>query len=120
MAHNMPTNDRIRAALDIPMQLGECPIWHVTEAALYWIDIPGKAVHRLIPGNGGHQSWPMPSEPGCIAFCAGGGLLVALRSGLAILDTDSGTMTVVADAPYDTGKLRFNDGRCDAEGRLWV
>jgi sugar lactone lactonase YvrE len=120
IATTMPPNEQIRAAFEIPMQLGECPIWHVGEATLYWIDIPGKAVHRLTPADGAHRSWPMPTEPGCIAFCAGGGLLVALRSGLAILDTDSGALTAVADAPYDTAKLRFNDGRCDAAGRLWV
>ena len=116
----MPTTDHIRPALDTPMQLGECPIWHSAEATLYWIDIPGKAVHSLTPESGKHRSWPMPTEPGCVAFRAGGGLLVALRSGLATLDTDSGVLTPIADAPYDTSKLRFNDGRCDAAGRLWV
>lgn len=116
----MPAIDTIRPALDTPMLLGECPIWHRAEATLYWIDIPGKAVHSLTPVSGQHRTWPMPTEPGCIAFCAGGGLLVALRTGLAMLDTDSGTLTPFAAAPYDTTKLRFNDGRCDAAGRLWV
>lgn len=116
----MSINEQIRPALDNPMQVGECPIWHVADAMLYWIDIPGKAVHCLTPACGAHRAWPTPTEPGCIAFCSGGGLLVALRSGLAILDTDTGAWTPVADAPYDIGRLRFNDGRCDAAGRLWV
>lgn len=120
MATSMQTSNHIRAALDIPMLLGECPIWHRDEATLYWIDIPGKAVHSLTPASGRHRQWPMPTEPGCIAFCTTGGLLVALRSGLAMLDTDTGALSPVADAPYDTAKLRFNDGRCDAAGRLWV
>jgi len=126
----MHTTDHIRAALDTPMQLGECPIWHRNESTLYWIDIPGKAIHSLTPSTGTHRSWPMPAEPGCIAFCndaggasagkSGGNLLVALRTGLLTLDTSSGKLTEIADAPYDTAKLRFNDGRCDAAGRLWV
>ena len=112
--------EEIGAAFDIPMQVGECPLWHPDEAALYWIDITGQAVHRLDPANGTHDSWTMPSEPGCIAHCASGGMVVALRSGLMLLDTASGALTPLLDAPYDSSKLRFNDGRCDAAGRLWT
>ncbi len=108
-----------QAAFDTAMQLGECPLWHPEQAVLYWIDIPGRAVHRLDPADGDHRSWPMPAEPGCIAHCAGG-LVVALRTGLALLDTISGTLQHLADPPYDPLHLRFNDGRCDAAGRLWV
>ncbi len=110
----------ISAILDARMQLGECPIWHLKEAALYWIDIDGRAVHRFDPINGTHQHWAMPSEPGCIAVNAEGGLLVALRSGLALLDTVNGQLKMIAEAPYDPSTTRFNDGRCDAAGRLWV
>jgi sugar lactone lactonase YvrE len=114
------TMDDIRVLIDTPMQLGESPLWHPDEAMLYWIDIAGLAVHRHDPASGAHDSWPLPSEPGCIARCATGGLIVAMRSGLAILDTRSGALTPIADAPYDTTKMRFNDGRCDAAGRLWA
>lgn len=112
--------ENIQAILSTRMQLGECPIWHTQEAALYWIDIDGRAVHRFDPAQSTHSLWAMPSEPGCIAFNAAGGLLVALRSGLALLDTGSGKLTQLASAPYDTATTRFNDGRCDAAGRLWV
>jgi sugar lactone lactonase YvrE len=53
-------------------------------------------------------------------WSAAGGLIVAMRSGLATLDTDSGALTMFANAPYDPGRERFNDGRCDAAGRFWV
>ena len=105
---------------DKPMLLGESPFWHEKESSLYWIDITGKAVHRHTPGTGQHSSWPLPSEPGCIARCESGGLLVAMRSGLALLDTASGELSPIADAPYDTSTMRFNDGRCDGMGRLWA
>jgi sugar lactone lactonase YvrE len=113
-----PDNPQI--VFDEPMQLGECPLWHPEESTLYWIDISGLAVHRFDPVSGIHTQWAMPSEPGCIAWCASGGLVVALRSGIVLLDTGSGSLTPVVDAPYDVAKARFNDGRCDAAGRLWV
>lgn len=112
--------ENIQAILPTRMQLGECPLWHAQQAALYWIDIDGCAIHRFHPAHGAHHVWTMPSEPGCIAINASGGLIVALRSGLALLDTDNGQLTTIAAAPYDPASTRFNDGRCDAAGRLWV
>lgn len=110
----------LQVVFDTPMQLGECPLWHATEGALYWIDIPAQAVHRLHVASHTHRCWSMPQAPGCIAHHSDGGLLVALRSGLIRLDTVTGVITALCDAPYDTQQLRFNDGRCDAMGRLWT
>jgi sugar lactone lactonase YvrE len=112
--------DAIQVLYSTPMQLGESPFWHPDEAALYWIDIAGNAVHRHDPVSGGHRTWPLPSEPGCIARCKGGKLVVAMRSGIVLLDTTTGSLIPVADAPYDVTKMRFNDGRCDIGGRLWT
>jgi sugar lactone lactonase YvrE len=110
----------VEVLCDTPMLLGESPLWHPDEAALYWVDIAGLAIHRFHPQSGAHQTWPLPSEPGCIARCMDGGLIVAMRSGVSMLDTSSGTLTPLAYAPYDSRRMRFNDGRCDAAGRLWI
>lgn len=111
--------DSIETAYDQPMLLGESPLWHGEEGALYWIDIPGKAVHRLHIESRQHQSWDMPQEPGSIVKHAHGGLVVALRSGMAHLNTWTGALAPMLEAPYDTTRIRFNDGRCDASGRFW-
>ena len=50
-----------------PSLLGESPLWHPDEAALYWCDIPGCALHRWLPASATHTSWALASEPGCIA-----------------------------------------------------
>jgi len=114
------STSKIQVLFDTPMLLGECPLWHPDEQALYWIDIAGRAVHRLHPKSNEHVTWSLPSEPGCIARCADGGLVVAMRSGVEILDTISGKLSPLLDAPFDQSRVRFNDGRCDAQGRLWV
>lgn len=113
-------NENFQVLVDRPMQLGECPLWHPIENALYWIDIDGCAVHRFDTSQKKHSVWAMPSEPGCIAWCREGGLVVALRTGLAMLDTELGDLKFFAQAPFDPAIQRFNDGRCDAKGRLWV
>jgi sugar lactone lactonase YvrE len=110
----------IAVLLDEPMQLGECPLWHAGEAALYWIDIPGHAVHRMCTPNGAHRTWALPSEPGCIAFTNSESLLVAMRDGICLLNTRTGELSAYVSAPYDCRIGRFNDGRCDPRGRFWV
>jgi sugar lactone lactonase YvrE len=110
----------IQVAWNTAMQTGESPIWHAEEAALYWVDIEGLAVHRLHPGSGEHQIWIMPSEPSALARHAGGGLVVATRKGFLRLNTRDGGITEMAAAPYDTKVARFNDGKVDAAGRFWV
>ncbi|MDB5759304.1 MAG: putative gluconolactonase with senescence marker, partial [Burkholderia sp.] len=85
-----------------------------------WVDIDGFAIHRLHPASGVHNCWDMPSEPSALGLAAGGGLVVALREGLAHFDSANGIYTPIAPAPYDTTKVRFNDGRVDAAGRFWI
>jgi sugar lactone lactonase YvrE len=114
------STSKIQALLALPMLLGESPFWHPEESALYWIDIAGLTVHSFHPATGMHRKWPVPSEPGCIARCEDGGLILAMRIGLAFLDTRTGVLTPIAGAPYDPALMRFNDGRCDAAGRLWT
>jgi sugar lactone lactonase YvrE len=114
------TSEHLKVVHDTPMAVGECPLWHAAEAALYWVDIDGFAVHRLHPASGAHSAWRMPAEPSALAIDAGGGLVVAMRSGFALLDTSTGSVTEIAPAPYDPGTARFNDGRVDGAGRFWV
>jgi sugar lactone lactonase YvrE len=107
-----------------PCGLGESPFWHPEQAALFWIDIPGRALHRCVPADGDraieHQRWDLPSEPGSIAPLAGGALLIAMRDGLFRFDPASGRCEPLARPPYDPASERFNDGRADPQGRFWV
>jgi sugar lactone lactonase YvrE len=103
-----------------PSDLGESPFWHPHEAALYWVDIPGFKLHRFEPRTQAHAEWAFPTDVGCAAPLAGGGLLLALRDGLWRFDPASGRRDKVADAPYDSARLRFNDGKADPQPPLGV
>ena len=107
-----------------PDLLGESPFWHAQEQRLYWVDIPGQRVARVqvdgLQAQGVVEYWPLSEDPGCIAPVEGGGLVLALRSGIYLARAWGGPLHKLADAPYDTGKLRFNDGKCDAQGRFWA
>jgi sugar lactone lactonase YvrE len=104
-----------------PCLLGESPFWHPAEQVLYWCDIPGQRIHRLDPVAGAEQSWPVPWEPGCVVPAEEGGLWVALRDGVHRFDPLTGRCVErLAAAPYDMRHERFNDGKCDPQGRFWI
>jgi len=103
-----------------PALLGESPFWHPREQCLYYLDIPGHALLRWTEGSSEPERWDLNSEPGCVAPLEAGGLLIAQRNGLWRFDPQTGEYVQLAEPPYDASKRRFNDGKADAAGRLWV
>jgi sugar lactone lactonase YvrE len=111
--------DLIRA-VSPPCLLGESPMWHPQEQALYWCDIPGHRLHRLDPATGAARQWDFPVEPASVAPALDGTLLLAMRDGLWRFDPATGERVRLAAPPYDPAIERFNDGKCDPQGRFWV
>ena len=103
-----------------PCGLGESPFWHPAEQQLYWVDIAGQQIHRCNVFMGSVESWAMPSEPGCIAPAASGGLVIALRDGIYSAHQWGGALQLLAAAQHDTTTTRFNDGKADPSGRFWA
>jgi sugar lactone lactonase YvrE len=99
---------------------GESPVWAADEQALYWTDIPNRRIHRFEPASGATRAWSMPSEVGCLALRERGGLVVAMRGGFAFVDLGSGRVEPITDPEAGKEDNRFNDGRCDPQGRFWA
>jgi sugar lactone lactonase YvrE len=112
---------RIGGTVDL---LGESPIWSEREQALYWIDIRGRLVRRLDTDSGEVDgeldSWPMPELAGSLALRPDGNILVALASQIALFRPARGSLETIAAPHKGEDGMRFNDGRCDREGRFWV
>jgi sugar lactone lactonase YvrE len=109
-----------RCVLDAKAGLGECPVWSVAEQVLYWVDINAPALHRFDPATAENRTMPMPESIGCFGLRERGGFVVALRGGLWFASQDGTLTTKIADAPYDPTSHRFNDGRCDPQGRFFA
>jgi sugar lactone lactonase YvrE len=107
-----------------PDGLGESPFWHPHEQRLYWVDIPGRRIARVaVQGLAGPRAGRLlapDARARCIAPVQGGGLVMALRDGIYLAGEWGGPLQLLAAAPYDTSKQRFNDGKCDAQGRFWA
>ncbi|MBB3178382.1 SMP-30/gluconolactonase/LRE family protein [Variovorax sp. Sphag1AA] len=100
--------------------LGESPLWDGRANCLWWVDIRQPAIRRLDPANGALQSWPMPALVGSIALTEDDRLLVALPQQIALFDPHTGRLEAFVEPPPMPPDHRFNDGRCDRQGRFWV
>jgi sugar lactone lactonase YvrE len=115
-----PASSPFRCALDLKASLGESPVWAVDEQALYFVDINAPAIVRFDPSDGSHSTMPMPAAIGSMALRRGGGFIAALRDGIWLADRAGRLTRKIAEAPYDPARHRFNDGRCDLQGRFVV
>ena len=98
---------------------GASPLWHPDEEVLYWCDTAGHALHRLDPLSGTRACWSFDTEVAACVPAVGGGLLLALRSGIWHFDPQDGARTRIAKPPYDPACERYASGAADAHGRFW-
>lgn len=110
----------VEVILDAAITCGESPVWVAAEEAVYFTDIPGRRMHRLVPGSGAHRTWEMPEELCCFAPRDAGGFVAGMRSGFALLAADSLAVEYLARPEVDKPDNRLNDGRCDRQGRFWA
>lgn len=99
--------------------LGESPIWSTQDQVLYWIDIKSPAIHCFNPLTRENKSWKMEQEIGSIALRQGGGLIAGLRSEIALINPDMKTIKSIVLPEFKNPMTRFNDGKCDRQGRFW-
>jgi sugar lactone lactonase YvrE len=104
-------------------RVGESPVWDVQAQALYWVDIEGRHIRRrAVPGHA-TQSWDLSERVGCIALAADGRVIAAMETGIDAVTLGASPQVALrrlAAASHPAPGMRFNDGRCDARGRLWV
>ncbi|WP_411383967.1 glucurono-1,5-lactonase [Pseudomonas sp. L7] len=101
---------------------GESPVWHAGEQALYWVDIPARQLQRWRLADGKHDVWQGDEMLACIARGAQG-WVAAMETGLFTLEpTADGRLlgTLLASVEHARDRMRFNDGRCDRQGRFWA
>ncbi|WP_426143329.1 glucurono-1,5-lactonase [Pseudomonas sp. DWP3-1-2] len=109
--------------LDARNATGESPVWSAREQALYWVDIPARRLHRWNLADGASQSWEAPQMLACIARYGDGSWIAGMEDGLFRLTAkDDGTLSALplTSVQHAQPGMRFNDGRCDRQGRFWA
>jgi len=66
--------------------LGECPTWDNRSGRFCWIDVTGKKLQSCNPDGTDRIERTVEDFPGSFALRENGGLLVAFRRKLALID----------------------------------
>ena len=119
----LPTPPRILSAPrvigDVRATLGEGLCWSPSSQSLWWVDI---LEHRLYRDaiSGAHAAWSFDETISAVAERRqGAGLAVTLRRGLALFDPASRALVRLDEPEREREGNRFNDGKCDTQGRFW-
>ncbi len=106
---------------DIRCTVGEGPLWSAAQQAWFWVDIVEKRIWRL-DASGATRSWNTAEMVACLALAESGGLIAGMETGLFLLELGEGDEVKahrLAAPPELLPGMRFNDGRCDRQGRFW-
>lgn len=120
----MSSSSQAELIVDARCGTGESPVWSVAEQALYWVDIPGRALHRW-SSTEDHTTWATQEMPACIALRADapGQWIAGMESGtfsLWLQEGGAAEATRLSSVEHAMPGMRFNDGRCDRQGRFWA
>ncbi len=108
--------------------VGESPVWSVAEQALYWVDIPAKKLCCWQLEGAQLSTWNAPEMLACIAQGTRPGTwLAGMETGLFELQVphmgasqSSLHSRQIVPVMHSQPGMRFNDGRCDRQGRFWA
>lgn len=100
--------------------VGESPVWSPAEQALYWVDITGGQIHRFHPATSTTDTFDLGEPVTALALRTQGGLVLSLRKEFAFYDLESRQLTRLGNPEENLPDNRFNDAKCDRQGRFWA
>lgn len=104
----------------------ECPLWDERTGRVVFVDCLGARVLDVDPADPVTltERYADPGPAGTIVGCAGladdGGLVVASTGGVYRVAPGDVVTELAAPPAGSPDDVRFNDGRVDRHGRLWV
>jgi sugar lactone lactonase YvrE len=72
------------------------------------------------PLSGQNRAIPVPSRVGTVVPQTDSTAVVALEDGVYLLNLINEELSLISDVEADVPTNRFNDGKCDPLGNLWV
>lgn len=103
-----------------PALLGEGAWWDACLQRFVWIDIEGHTFFISTQDSVFQQDFKLSKRPGTIVPTQKGNFIIALEDSLILYKLKTKTIKRIARLQINTSELRFNDGKCDATGNLWI
>ncbi|XP_067935838.1 regucalcin-like isoform X2 [Watersipora subatra] len=100
--------------------IGEGPHWEESSGKLLYVDINSRTVNRLHVETKVNEQVELDGTASLIVPSNDGGYIVSSQRKICHLDWDSKNLTAIAEVPAIGANDRFNDGKCDHQGRLWA
>lgn len=115
----------VRCSAEGRALLAEAPYWSGRDNALVWVDMLAPAIHRMAIAPGTRrvdavETWAVSRLTSLAVPRRGGGYLLAQPSGLRLFDPERGVDEPFAHPEAQRAGNRYNDGKCDPRGRLWI
>lgn len=119
--HQQPIVLKAELLLDSRSMLGEGAIWNHKTQELYWVDIEAQLLHWFDPLTSTNQTAHFGQKISAVIPGTDDTLLLALKDGVYSYEKLTGLLRRLLSNPenYTSGN-RFNDGKCDPSGRLWL
>lgn len=111
--------EKVKCILNNKSVLGEGPVWDESRKKLFFVDIMGKKINSFDPITKEFDSIETENPVGCIVFHKDNNIISAQQNKLVKINLDTKESVKILDFNLDE-YLRFNDGKCDINGRLWV
>jgi sugar lactone lactonase YvrE len=103
---------------DLHADVGEAPHWDEKSKTLLFADLTAGAVFRYDELGVKVGSFSVGQEVGAAVPRQGGGLVLAVRDGIAVASDTGDGFKLAAPVERDTPGNRMNDAKCDPAGRL--
>jgi sugar lactone lactonase YvrE len=109
---------RVEVFADLHADVGEAPHWDEQTKTLLFVDLTAGVVFRYDQSGATLGSFSVGQEVGAVVPRRSGGLVLAVRDGIAAASDTGEGFELTAPVERDIPGNRMNDAKCDPAGRL--
>lgn len=105
---------------ELKSKLGEGSIWDPNKQVLYWIDIEDGLLFEYNPLTKQTLTHKAGKKIGTIVPETNKTVILALQDGVYRMFLENDSLEFIAKPSSLLDNQRFNDGKCDPDGRFWL
>lgn len=100
--------------------LGEGPIWIKKHQSFFWVDIENGTLFKMAFPSQEVKTFKFPGRLAVALEGKGNELILGLDRSLIRFDLQTGKQEKLLEIEQDFQLHRFNDGKVDPKGRIWI